>query len=288
MRKRRLEKTQGGEWGKNVGFGGILAEEVDGFDAGGVEGVVDVVPEVMADGVGRERDAGGPLVDEVFDVREAVVAGTGEVFGELGGGDVAGGEGFGTDGPDGGDPREVGAGVPFVGEVEPLAGAYGLFDVGTGFEREEGGVADEDGRVGSLEHRDGVGRGGEEGGVGVEEFAEEDFGVREGTAGCGVSSDGFYGAEGVGFFDDKLNGADVVERGDDAVGDDGEVRGEGSDGDEAEIGAVGEEFIGAARRESVVEAVVLGQGGGKRWVLEVPHEGSGVEEVDRCDSEHGW
>ena len=44
------------------------------------------------------------------------------------------GEGFGADGPDGGDPREVGAGVPFVGEVEPLAGAYGLFDVGAGFE----------------------------------------------------------------------------------------------------------------------------------------------------------
>jgi len=38
-----------------------------------------------------------------------------------------------------------------------LAGAYSLFDVGTGFKREEGGVANEDSGVGSLEHRDGVG-----------------------------------------------------------------------------------------------------------------------------------
>ena len=89
-------------------------------------------------------------------------------------------------------------------------------------------------------------------------------------------------------FNDELDGADTVERGDGAVGDDSEVRSEGGDGDEAEIGAVGEEFIGAARREGVVEAVVLGQGGGERWVLKVPHEGSGVEEVNRGDSEHGW
>ncbi len=77
-------------------------------------------------------------------------------------------------------------------------GPTACFDVVAGFEGEEGGVADEDGGVGLLQHRDGVGCGGEEGGVGVEEFAEEDFGVGEGTAGGGVGGDGSYGAEGVG------------------------------------------------------------------------------------------
>jgi hypothetical protein len=36
-----------------------------------------------------------------------------------------------------------------------------------------------------------------------------------------------------------------------------------------------------------VELVALGQAGGERRVLEVPHEGSGIEEVDCCYSEHG-
>ncbi len=211
MRKRYLEEAEGGEWGEDVGFGGVLAEEIDGLDAGGVESVVDVVGEVVADGRGWDGDAWGPLMDEVFDVGEAVVAGVGEVFGELGGGDVAGGERLGAGGPDGGDPGEVGAGLPLVGKVEPLAGADELFDLSAGFESQEGGIAYEDRGVGVVEHRDGVGCGGEEGGVGVEEFAEEDFGVGEGTAGGGVGGDGLYRAEGVGFFNDELDGADAVE-----------------------------------------------------------------------------
>ena len=35
-----------------------------------------------------------------------------------------------------------------------------------------------------------------------------------------------------------------------------------------------------------MEGVALGEGGGEGWVLEVPHEGSGVEEVDGGDAEH--
>ncbi len=176
-----------------------------------VEDVVDVLGEVVADGGGWDGDARGPLLDEVVDVGEAVVAGDGEVVGELGGGDVADGECLGTDGPDGGYPGKAGAGVPLVGEVEPLAGAYGLLDCFAGFQGQESGVADEDGCVGELEHRDGVGWGREEGGMGVEEFAEEDLGVGEGAAGGGVGGDGFYCAEGVGLFDDELDGADVAE-----------------------------------------------------------------------------
>jgi hypothetical protein len=38
-----------------------------------------------------------------------------------------------------------------------------------------------------------------------------------------------------------------------------------------------------------VEGVALGKFGGEGWVLEVPHEGSGVEEVDSGNAEPvGW
>src|SRR5436309_1696324 len=59
-----------------------------------------------------------------------------------------------------------------------------------------------------------------------------------------------------------------------------EVRGEGGDGDETEVGAAAEELVGTARRQGVVELVALGEGVGEGRVLEVPHEGGGVEEVD--------
>jgi len=177
--------------------------------------------------------------------------------------------------------------VPLVGEVVPYAGADRGFDLFAGFEGEEGGIADEDGGVGVLEHGDGVGRGREEGGVGAEEFAEEDFGVGERAARGGVGCDGADRAEGVGRFDDELDGADFVERGDGAAWDDGEIGREGGDGDEAEVGSGGEELVGAECGLGVVEAVALGESGGERRVLEVPHEGSGVEEVDGGDAEPG-
>ena len=138
-----------------------------------------------------------------------------------------------------------------------------------------------------LQHGDGVGCGGEKGGVCVEEFAEEYFGVGKGAAGCGVGGDGPYGGEGVRRFDDELDGADFVERGDGAAGDDGKFRCERGDGDEAEVGASGEEFVCAARRKCVVKGVALGEFGGQGWVFEVPHEGGGVEEVDGGDAERG-
>jgi len=135
-------------------------------------------------------------------------------------------ESFGADCPDGGDPGETGASAPLVGEVEPFAVADGFFDRLAGFEGEEGWVSDEDGCIGTLQHCDGVGCRGEEGGLVVGEFAEEDFGVGEGTARSGVGCDGADGAEGVRMLDDELDGADFVEGGDGAAGDDGEVFGE--------------------------------------------------------------
>lgn len=88
-------------------------------------------------------------------------------------------------------------------------------------------------------------------------------------------------------FDDELDGADVIERRDGASGDDGEIGGERGDWDEAEIGAAGEQFGGAERRLRVMELIALGEVAGQRRVFEVPHKRSGIEEVDRCDSEHG-
>ena len=58
-------------------------------------------------------------------------------------------------------------------------------------------------------------------GVVAEEFAEEDFSVGEGAAGGGVGGYGADGFEGVGVLDDQLDGADIVEGGDGAAGDDG-------------------------------------------------------------------
>ena len=85
-----VKATRGsGGWG--AGAGGWLRRRSGGRarwpDAGGREGVVDVVGEVVADGRGWDGDARGPFGDELVDVGEAVVAGELKVCGELGCGD---------------------------------------------------------------------------------------------------------------------------------------------------------------------------------------------------------
>ncbi len=62
-----------------------------------------------------------------------MVAGGGEVGDELAAG-CGGGEGLGTDGPDGGDPGESGVAVPELGEVVPGAGTDSGFDLDAAFE----------------------------------------------------------------------------------------------------------------------------------------------------------
>ena len=109
-------------------------------------------------------------------------------------------EGFGADGPDGCYPGELGAGVPLVSEIEPLAGADLLLDGVAVFEGEESVVADEQGGVGLLKHGDGVSWVLEEGGLGPEELAEKDLGVGEGAARGGIDGYGFYCAEGMSGF----------------------------------------------------------------------------------------
>jgi len=88
-------------------------------------------------------------------------------------------------------------------------------------------------------------------------------------------------------FHDELDGSNFVKRSDGAAGDDGEIGCERGDGNEAEVGPASEQLVGAERRQGVVEGVAVGQSGGEGRVLEVPHEGSGVEEVDGGDAKFG-
>ena len=95
---------------------------------------------------------------------------------------AGGGHGCGADGPDGGDPGQAGAELPLLGEVVPEARAEMCGEVSAALQREQGGIADEQGRVVVAEHGLGVGRGGAELGVRAEEVAEEDLGVGDGAA----------------------------------------------------------------------------------------------------------
>jgi len=89
--------------------------------------------------------------------------------------------------------------VPLVGEVDPLAGADGLLDLVARLERQQGGVADQKGGVGLLQHRDRVGGMLDEAGLCPDEFAEENFSVGERTARSRVGGDGADGFEDVRF-----------------------------------------------------------------------------------------
>ena len=163
MRKRYLEEAEGGERGEDVGFVGVLAEEVDGLDAGGVKGVMDVVSAVVADGRGWEGDAWGPLVDEVFDVGETVVAGVGEVFGELGSEVLMwlwASKLMARIGPDGGIPRReaVGAGFAIRGRGQTTGRGLRRVSIWVRDSRaSRAGSPTMDGGVGLVEHCDGVG-----------------------------------------------------------------------------------------------------------------------------------
>lgn len=189
-------------------------------------------------------------------------------------------QGFGANSPHSSDPGQACAGGPLVGEVDPFTGPDGLLDLIAGFERQQGGITDQQGRIRLLEHGDGVGWMLDKGGVGAEEFAEEDLGVGERAARSGVGCNGADSFEGMCFFDDELNRADAVERSDGAAGDDGQIVGEGGDGDEAEVGATSEKLVGAERGLGGVEVVSLGEFCRTRRVLEVPHQRCGIEEVD--------
>src|SRR6201999_1373159 len=151
--------------------------------------VVDVLGEVVADGLGWDGDTRRPLLDEVFDVREPVVAGAFEILTELGGSDGMGTQGFEAHSPDGGDPGKTGACAPLVRDIEPEAVADGSFDGLAGFKGKQRRVADKNGGVCLLQHGDGVGGSRDKGRPVAGEFAKEYLGVGEGAARGSVGGD---------------------------------------------------------------------------------------------------
>src|SRR5580692_10311003 len=100
------------EWRQDACFCGVLTEEFDGADAVGVEDVVDVRGEIVADGCRRKGDAWRPLFDEIFNIQEAVIAGGFKVFNKLSRRDGEVAERFGAYSPYGGNPWKIGACVP--------------------------------------------------------------------------------------------------------------------------------------------------------------------------------
>ena len=81
----------------------------------------------------------------------------------------------------------------------------------------------------------------EEAGSRVVEVLEEDARVSDGAERGGVGGDGsdlgesVYGGELTRILDQQKDAAHLVERGDDAAGDDSQLRRERGDGDEAEV-----------------------------------------------------
>lgn len=161
--------------------------------------------------------------------------------------------------------------------------------VGSLLKGHEGGVADEDGGVGVVEHVVEVGAHGQELGVGVLPLVKEDAGVGDGgAAGC-VCGDGANLAEWLAGAADEQQRADAGFGGDGAAGEHAQAGcgGERGDGDEADVGLAGGEAVGALGGEQVVDLVALGERAGEGWVLEVPHEGRGIEEADGGDAQLG-
>lgn len=113
--RRLAEEIEGGERRECADACCEGAEELDGKEAVGVQGVVNIAGEVGADGFGADGDAGSPVGDDLVDVGEAGIAAGVEVGDELRSGEAGGSEGLGADGPDGGDPGKAGELAPEVG-----------------------------------------------------------------------------------------------------------------------------------------------------------------------------
>ena len=130
--------------------------------------------------------------------------------------------------------------MPLFGEIvvdEFFAGA--LEAVGALFESQQGGVADEDGGVGAVEHGVEVGGHGEERDVRIAPLMKEDARVGQGGAAGGVGGDGAEGWKG--WLARRTSSSERTRcfGGDGAAGQDAQRRvgGEGGDGNEADVGA---------------------------------------------------
>ena len=246
---------------------------------------MDVLSEVGADGLFGERKLAGPVLYERIDVLKAVIAGADEVaHGSL----IE--RAAGCNSPDGGDEGEAGERGPIFSEVvidELFAGA--LVAVCTFFKGHERGVADEDCGVGTIEHGIEIGSHWDEAHSGVSPFVQEDSGIGDGGAACGVGCDGAQGSDGLCGSTDEQERADPVLRCDGAAGENAKAgrSGKGCDWDEANVCDAGCELIGTLRGEHPVEFVALGEFGREGRMFEVPHERRGIEEADGGDTKAG-
>ena len=279
---------QGWGGGQGAALASVAIEEIEAGEAEFVQGVPDVLRQISVNGFARDGDAGGPLVGEGINMAEAGVAGVLEVLNDLGGRDAGGGDGFGAGGPDGGDPDGSGEVVPLVGEVEVEELFAGAALAGFAIlEGEQGGIADEEGGVGGLEHGFEVRGMFKEAGLNLPEAGKEDAGVGGRGAGGGVERNAGDAVDAVGVTHDEDDGAYAVPGGDGAAGDNGEIGGEGElrDGDESDVGLSRGEFGGALGGSVGGEVVALGEAGAVGLVLEGPHQWSGIKEVNGGDAE---
>jgi hypothetical protein len=69
-----LQESQFGERRKNINLCCVLTKEFDSTNAIRVQDVVDVVGEIVADDFWAQVDAGRPLLDQIFNVQQAVIA----------------------------------------------------------------------------------------------------------------------------------------------------------------------------------------------------------------------
>ncbi len=99
-----MKEVKMGEWGKNIDLGGVAAEELDSADAVGVEAVVDVAGEVVANDRGRKCDPRSPFGHQFFNTCETFDPRVIEVLAHLQSRDSGRGERFGSNRPDRRDP----------------------------------------------------------------------------------------------------------------------------------------------------------------------------------------
>ncbi len=170
---------------------------------------------------------------------------------------------------------------------EFFAGA--LEAVGALFEGEERGVADEDGGVGVLQHVVEVGGQGQERRVRIAPVVKEDAGVGNGGAAGGVGCHGAQLGERLGGAADEKQGANAALGSDGASGEDFEAGsgGESGDGDETDVGRAVGQAGSAIGGGHAIDSITEGERVAEGWMLEVPHEGRGIEEIDGGDAQAG-
>ena len=278
----RLFKGRG-VGGENAEFSGHAEEAAHSLHALFVEDVVDVEGEIVGNDLLGDGKAVGPLDDEAVQIFVAVNAGLIQIVDHL-----FVDRAFGRCAPDGGDERQAGDRLPFLGEIvvdKRFAGA--LEAVGALFQGQQGRVANHDGCVCAVEHTVQVGGHGNEGNLRIAPLMEEDSGVGYGGAAGNVGGDGAERGQRLRSAPDEQQRAHTALRGDGAARKNAKrgIGGQGGNGNEADIGGAVCEALRALRRSHPVNAVAASEIPIQGRVLEIPHERCGIEKADGRDAQ---